>query len=76
MCHPHFLEEFSIGYGLRKSNKGKKSIFASKILEGTKMRLYVDTLVCHRQVINKKIWAYDLKFSYPNEKASRNFSLY
>lgn len=77
MCHPQFLGEFNIGNRLRKYNKGKiKTTFASQPSENTKMRLYVDALVCHRQVINNNMWAYDLKFSLPNEKTHRNFSLF
>lgn len=74
MCHAQFLKEFNTGNRLRKYNKGKiKTTFASQLSEDTKMRLYVDTLVYHRQVINKNMWAYYLKFSLPYEKASRNF---
>lgn len=77
MCHLHFFQKYNIGCELRNCNKEIKHIFLCKIIEGNKNDIKCfDTVVCPRKVTNKKIQAYDTKFSQPNETTSRNFSLY
>lgn len=62
MCHLHFLEEFNTGYGLKNLIWGKK-LFLHLTCYKAPNEIICHTFVCQGKVVNKKMWAYDLKFS-------------